>query len=65
MKLTALIAKLEKAKTAYEKKHGIEPVIWSWNDDELELCARRQKIEPGYTRGHKPYMVIKIKCPGM
>ncbi len=64
MKLETLIKQLEKAKASYVKKHGIEPVVWTWDEEGLHICAKVQR-ESGLTRAKKPYMTIEILPPGV
>jgi len=63
-KLEVLIKKLEKARSSYVKKHGTEPVVWAWDEEGLQLCARREH-KGGLTRAKKPYMNFKIMPPGV
>ena len=64
MKLQTLINDLEKAKAKYIKKYGIEPVIWSWDADGIELCAKRKVISRGTIQAVRPAMLVKISLPG-
>ena len=64
MKLETLIKKLEKAKASYVKKHGTEPVVWLWDEEGLQLCAKIERV-CGLTRAKKPYMNFKIMPPGV
>lgn len=64
VKLKALIAKLEKARASYVRKHGCEPSVWSWDEDDgLFLCANVQKFESGVTQAEKPYLTAKVEHP--
>lgn len=64
MKLYSLISKLEKARASYIKKHGIEPVISSFDEYEgLILCSKVVRTG-GCTFTHKkPYKTFKTVKP--
>lgn len=64
MKIGTLIKSLEKAKKKYTEKHGVEPVIWSWDEEGLMLCARRISKD-GTSRAKKPYMTVNLQPPGV
>lgn len=59
MKLETLIKNLQKARESYIKKHGIEPVISSFDEDEgLTLCSKIVGTRGVYTH-KKPYQNFK------
>lgn len=63
MKLKELIAQFEKARAAYIEKHGIEPSIYCFDEDEgLQLCSEivRRGIVRTYKKPYYDFPEIKI-----
>lgn len=58
MKLEKLIQQLQKLNDEYKAIHGIDPHIWSLDEDGIMLCSKIKK-SLGKRLAKKPYLTRK------